>query len=184
MAPKRKGGAAGGTKSGKKPKGSPQQAAPERPPDGKLYFLLKRRADVLTAQQIEEAEQHMVTITGLCSVQANKAVLQAMQEGDEVLFFQSPPKGSKERFLAPGITALVSVAKGPYPDPEDDKGRGWLAVDLKMENVFEDPVPLSALKDHKDGEALAGWSLFSAGANLQSLHYVPQKAFDFIMDEM
>ena len=47
-----------------------------------------------------------------------------------------------------------------------------------------DPVPLSALKDHKDGEALAGWSLFSAGANLQSLHYVPQKAFDFIMDEM
>jgi len=40
----RKGDAAGGSaKSGKKPKGSPQQAAPERPPDGKLYFLLKRR---------------------------------------------------------------------------------------------------------------------------------------------
>ena len=35
-----------------------------------------------------------------------------LQEGDEVLFFQSPPKGSKERFFAPGITALVSVAKG------------------------------------------------------------------------
>lgn len=40
------------------------------------------------------------------------------------------------------------------------------------------------MKDHKDGEALAGWSLFSSGSNLQSLHYVPQKAFDFIMDEM
>jgi len=35
-----------------------------------------------------------------------------LQEGDEVLFFQSPPKGSKERDFAPGITALVSVAKG------------------------------------------------------------------------
>ena len=41
------------------------------------------QADVLTAQQIEEAEQHMVTITGLCSVQANKAVLQAMQVGTD-----------------------------------------------------------------------------------------------------
>lgn len=61
-----------------------------------------------------------------------------------------------------GITALP-----PHPFP-----------------CLPDPVPLSALKDHKDGEALAGWSLFSAGANLQSLHYVPQKAFDFIMDEM
>lgn len=46
-----------------------------------------------------------------------------------------------------------------------------------------DPVPLSALKEHKGGE-LAGWSLFAAGANLQSLHFVPQKAFDYIMDEM
>lgn len=46
-----------------------------------------------------------------------------------------------------------------------------------------DPVPLSALKEHKSGE-LAGWSLWSAGSNLQSLHFVPQKAFDYIMDEM
>lgn len=29
-----------------------------------------------------------------------------------MLFFQSPPKGGKERDFAPGITALVSVAKG------------------------------------------------------------------------
>lgn len=46
-----------------------------------------------------------------------------------------------------------------------------------------EPVPLSALKEHKSGE-LAGWSLWSAGSNLQSLHFVPQKAFDYIMDEM
>ncbi|PRW58205.1 strawberry notch-like [Chlorella sorokiniana] len=183
MAPKRKGD--GGNKSSKKAKGSPQEeaAAPERQSGGKLYFLLKRRADLLTAQQIEDAEGHTVTVTGLCNVQANRPVLEAMQEGDEVLFFQSPPKGGKERDFAPSITALVSVARAPYPDPEDDKGRGWLAVDLKMENVFEDPVTLSALKEHKSGE-LAGWSLFAAGSNLQSLHYVPQKAFDFIMDEM
>lgn len=115
------------------------------------------------------------------------------QEGDEVLFFQSPAKGKKEAGFEPGITALLSVARGvrpglacllasagggccartmmphgriaerccccatgpfpllptcpapcsnlvnarccffssfalqPYPDPEDDKGRGWLA---------------------------------------------------------
>ena len=58
---------------------------------------------------------------------------------------------------------------------------------LPLLNIFltcpSEPVPLSELKAHKDGE-LAGWSLFAAGANLQSLHFVPQKAFDFIMDEM
>lgn len=37
----------GGSKSSKKAKGSPQQAAPERPPGGKLYFLLKRRVNEL-----------------------------------------------------------------------------------------------------------------------------------------
>lgn len=34
------------------------------------------------------------------------------QEGDEVLFFQSPPKGGKQRDFTPAITALVSVVKG------------------------------------------------------------------------
>lgn len=37
----------GGSKSSKKAKGSPQQPAPERPPGGKLYFLLKRRVSEL-----------------------------------------------------------------------------------------------------------------------------------------
>lgn len=37
------------------------------------------QADLLTAQQIEDAEGHRVTVTGLCNVQANKAVLEAMQ---------------------------------------------------------------------------------------------------------
>lgn len=37
------------------------------------------QADLLTAQQIEDAEGHTVAVTGLCNVQANKAVLEAMQ---------------------------------------------------------------------------------------------------------
>ena len=37
------------------------------------------QADLLTAQQIEDAEGHRVTVTGLCNVQANKEVLEAMQ---------------------------------------------------------------------------------------------------------
>ena len=39
------------------------------------------QADVLTAVQIEEARDHTVAITGLCSVQGNKAALEVMQVG-------------------------------------------------------------------------------------------------------
>ena len=25
----------------------------------------------------------------------------------------------------------------PYPDPEDEDGKGWLAVDVKLEEVYD-----------------------------------------------
>lgn len=47
-----------------------------------------------------------------------------MQEGDEVLFFQSPPKGSKERDFAPSITALLSVAREASGCPMQSSKKG------------------------------------------------------------
>lgn len=47
------------------------------------------QADVLTAQQIEDAEGHTVALTGLCSAQGNKPVLEAMQVGVPIVGFDT-----------------------------------------------------------------------------------------------
>lgn len=53
------------------------------------------------------------------------------QVGDEVLFWQSG------KASAAGVYALYSVARAAYPDPEDEKNKGFLAFDLKLEEHFD-----------------------------------------------
>lgn len=73
---------------------------------------------------------------GVRNFQAQKN-MRFMAKGDLVFFYHSGK--SRE------IVGLCSVAKGPYPDPDDETGRFCL-VDLKAEQSASTPMSLTQIK--------------------------------------
>lgn len=73
---------------------------------------------------------------GVRNFQAQKN-MRAMAEGDLVFFYHSGK--SRE------IVGTCSVAKAPYPDPDDETGRFCL-VDVKAEQTANTPVSLATIK--------------------------------------
>lgn len=78
--------------------------------------------------------------TGVRNHQAQNN-MRAMTVGDEVLFYHS----GKAR----EIVGLCEVSKGPYPDPDDEKGKFCL-VDLKAKASAKTPVSLAEIKARPD----------------------------------
>lgn len=76
---------------------------------------------------------------GVRNFQAQKN-MKAMEEGDLVFFYHSGK--SRE------IVGLCSVARAPYPDPDDEKGRFCL-VDLKAEKSAKTPLNLAEIKSRE-----------------------------------
>ncbi|WP_308911189.1 EVE domain-containing protein [Pseudokordiimonas caeni] len=74
--------------------------------------------------------------TGVRNFQAQKHMA-AMKEGDDVFFYHT----GKEK----AVVGTARVAKGPYPDPEDDKGR-FVLVDMEAGTRFKTPLTLAAIK--------------------------------------
>jgi len=83
--------------------------------------------------------------TGVRNFQAQKN-MRSMEEGDDVLFYHS---GNERR-----IVGLCTVARGPYPDPDDETGRFCL-VDLKAVATAGTPVSLKDIKARDDLAHLA-----------------------------
>ena len=84
--------------------------------------------------------------TGVKNYQA-QANMRKMALGDEVFFYHS----GKAR----EIVGICTVAKGPYDDPDDEKGKFCL-VDLKAKEPVPKPVSLA---DIKGDERLHGLAL-------------------------
>lgn len=83
--------------------------------------------------------------TGVRNFQAQKHMA-AMKEGDDVFFYHT----GKEK----AVVGTARVAKGPYPDPEDDKGR-FVLVDMEAGIRFKTPLTLAAIKADTRFEHLA-----------------------------
>jgi predicted RNA-binding protein with PUA-like domain len=74
--------------------------------------------------------------------------LRAMVAGDPVLFYHS----GKER----AVVGLAKVVRAAYPDPSDEGGGGWEAVDIAAGRALPRPLPLEEIKRH---ETLSGIAL-------------------------
>jgi predicted RNA-binding protein with PUA-like domain len=70
--------------------------------------------------------------------------LEAMRQGDRVLFYHSS--------VGKEVVGLARVAREAYPDPRDPR---WLAVDLEPVKPFAKPVPLAAIKADRKLAGLA-----------------------------
>lgn len=63
--------------------------------------------------------------------------LKSMKVGDKVLFYHS-----NEGLCVVGVAKVV---KEHYPDPTDTEGK-WVVVDIEPDFAFNNPVPLSRIK--------------------------------------
>ncbi|KAL4451542.1 hypothetical protein ABPG75_007204 [Micractinium tetrahymenae] len=125
------GGGGGGASKKAKGEGSSSEAPPQ------AYYLVKRCIDKLTVQDLEAAPNKTVAVDDIRNHLAKK-ILQTMQAGDEVLLYLCDNSKTKAKVPGcPGVFATCSVAKAAYPSPRDEEGKGWPAVDLKLEEAFE-----------------------------------------------
>lgn len=113
------------------------------------YWLMKSEADVYSIDDLERDGSTMWD--GVRNYQARNN-MQAMREGDRILYYHS-------RQTPSAVVGLASVAKEAYPDPtqfdrshkyfdakSDPDDPRWYLVDLAFERKFTNPVSLHDIK--------------------------------------
>jgi predicted RNA-binding protein with PUA-like domain len=106
-----------------------------------------------------------------------------VQEGDRVLFYHSACK-------EPAVVGTAVVVRGGYPDhyawdrrsnyfdaKSDPENPRWYMVDVKLEQVFDQPVTLAVLRQRA---GLREMGLLRKGNRL-SVQPVRKKEFDTIL---
>src|SRR6266446_4845669 len=78
--------------------------------------------------------------TGVRNFQARNN-LREMKVGDRVLFYHSG--------TGKCVVGIAEVAKAAYPDPTGNDPQ-WVAVDIRPVKPLKNPVPLAAIRYHKD----------------------------------
>ena len=132
------------------------------------HWLMKSEPDEASIDHLAAAPGQTLPWTGVRNYQARNFMRDAMQVGDDVLFYHSS-------CAEPGIAGLARVASAPYPDPTqfdpaspyfDPKARleapRWLLVDVRFvrKTVL---LPLRALRERPE---LATMQLLRPGNRL------------------
>jgi len=66
--------------------------------------------------------------------------LNNMSVGDSVYIYHS---GKKRE-----IVGIAQVVSGPFEDPTDKEGKGWVSVSLKAVKLLPRPIGLQEIKEH------------------------------------
>ncbi len=117
------------------------------------YWLMKSEPGVYS---IDDLERDGTTCwEGVRNYEARNN-MQEMQEGDRVLFYHSATR-------PPGVAGVARVEREAYPDhyafdadheyydeKSDRDDPTWYMVDVEFEERFDQPVPLSEIKDNPE----------------------------------
>jgi predicted RNA-binding protein with PUA-like domain len=109
------------------------------------YWLVKQEPEACALETF--VRDGRATWDGVRNYQARNN-LNAMRASDAVLFYASVTTKA-----VPGIAEVVREA---FPDPSDEAGKGWVAVELKPVRPLARPVTLARIKADP---ALAGIAL-------------------------
>lgn len=132
------------------------------------YWLVKSEPDCFSIQHLAACPKQTTFWSGVRNYQARN-FMKAMKQGDRVLYYHSSCD-------PPAVAGVVVVVKEAYPDhtaldPKDDhydpkatKDKPiWEMVDLKLERIFDAPVPIGVLRGVK---SLAAMELLKTGSRL------------------
>lgn len=119
----------------------------------KQYWLMKSEEDVYSIDDLER--DGSTCWEGVRNYEARNN-MQAMSEGDLVLFYHSATR-------PPGVAGVARVSKEAYPDhfafeeghdyhdpKSDPEEPTWYMVDVEFVEKFDEPVPLARIKERKD----------------------------------
>ena len=133
------------------------------------YWLLKSEPSVFSIHDLSKAKDQTTCWEGVRNYQARNLLRDELQVGDGVLFHHSNAK-------PPHIAGTAVVVKAGYPDsyawkkghkycdPKTDKTTPtWFMVDVRLQRIFDSPLPLDLLKTIP---ALANMMLLQRGSRL------------------
>lgn len=135
---------------------------------GGHYWLIKSEPTAFSIQDLRKAPQQTTCWDGVRNYQARN-FMRAMRVGDRVFFYHSNAD-------PPAIVGMVEVVRTAYPDhtafdPHDPHYDSkstpekplWDMVDVRLVNVFRDPISLDRLRQDA---ALQSMELLRKGSRL------------------
>ena len=132
------------------------------------YWLFKTEPGTFSIDDLASAPNQTTSWEGVRNYQARNMLRDDMREGDRVLVYHS----GKD----PSVVGTATIVRGGYPDHfawdesshyYDPKSTAeeprWYMVDIRLDQRFERPLPLSELRDVA---ALAEMELLRKGSRL------------------
>jgi predicted RNA-binding protein with PUA-like domain len=147
------------------------------------FWLLKTEPESFSIQDLAKSPKQTTCWDGVRNYQARNFLRDEMKLGNRVLVYHSSSD-------VPAIVGLATVVRESYPDhtawdPNDshyDPGSTreaprWVMVDIKLERIFDQPLPLAMLRGIA---ALKEMELLRKGSRL-SVQPVRKGEFDAIL---
>ena len=116
------------------------------------YWLLKTEPESFSIQDLARAPKKTTCWDGVRNYQARNFMCDEMKVGDRVLVYHS---STEDR----AVVGTATIVREAYPDPtawdkKDDhfdagstpENPRWFMVDLRLEQIFKQPVTLEKLK--------------------------------------
>lgn len=152
-------------------------------PATRRYWLIKTEPDSFSIHDLAKAPQQTTFWDGVRNYQARN-FMRAMKRGDGLLFYHSS-------VVPPAIVGMAVVVREAYPDHTalDPHGHHydpkattqnpiWEMVDVKLERIFERPIPLNELRGVKQ---LVKMELLRQGSRL-SVQPVTEKEWQTVLE--
>jgi predicted RNA-binding protein with PUA-like domain len=115
-------------------------------------WLVKTEPESFSIQDLAQAKGQTTCWSGVRNYQARNMLRDEMQVGDRVLFYHSSTDPT-------AVVGTASVVRAGYPDPtawdpndshydakSTKESPRWYAVDLKLEQIFAQPLSLESLR--------------------------------------
>jgi len=147
------------------------------------HWLLKTEPTSFSIQDLAAAPAQTTGWDGVRNYQARNFLRDDMKQGDRVLLYHSNAE-------PPAVVGTAIIAREAYPDPtafdrkdshfdpKSDPARPtWFAVDVRLERIFPEPLPLDSLRSVP---ALEAMELLRKGSRL-SVQPVRKAEFEAIL---
>jgi predicted RNA-binding protein with PUA-like domain len=147
------------------------------------FWLVKSEPESFSIQDLAQAKNQTTCWDGVRNFQARNFLRDDMKVGDRVLFYHSSTD-------VPAVTGTASVVRESYPDPtawdksdhhydpaSTPENPRWYMVDIRLEQIFKEPLPLDALRKVA---ALKEMELLRKGSRL-SVQPVRKAEFDAVL---
>ena len=144
------------------------------------HWLLKSEPDTFSIDDLAARPRQTTAWDGVRNYQARNMLRDSIKKGDSAFFYHSS-------CAVPGISGIVKVTKGGYPDetaldprhphhdadcePDDPR---WYVVDVKLERKLTRIITLDELRGHADRE-LADFVLLRRGNRLSVMPVTPRE---------